>query len=188
MDAEKRSRDDWTAAGLTHLGDVGVDKVRVDRIAATLGVTKGSFYWHFKDREELLTAIVDGWETKHTEDVINQVVSSGLDSHGRARQLWNLTNGDPSIQAELAIRDWARRDEGIASRVQRVDDRRLGYVESLLAELDLPAAEIPARALLLYSLLFSDYLIATSHPTHTRRQMVADALDLLLRSSQETQT
>lgn len=180
MGTARRSRDDWTAVGLTHLGEVGVDKVRVDRIANELGVTKGSFYWHFKDRNELLGLIVDGWETRHTEDVIRSAEASGPDPRERAVRLWTITRADPSIRAELAIRDWARRDEQVASKVRRVDDRRLRYVESLLSELGVQSHEISARSLLLYSLVFSDYLITTTHPERIRRQMVNDAFELLL--------
>lgn len=182
MGTERRSRDDWTAVGLAHLGEVGVDKVRVDRIANELGVTKGSFYWHFKDRNELLGLIVDGWETRHTEEVIRSAEASGPDPRERAARLWSITRGDPSIRAELAIRDWARRDEQVASKVRRVDDRRLRYVESLLSELGVQSHEISARSLLLYSLVFSDYLITTTHPERIRRQMVNDAFELLLTS------
>jgi AcrR family transcriptional regulator len=181
MDAEKRSRNDWVVAGLASLGEVGVDKVRVDRIAATLGVTKGSFYWHFKDRDELLAAMVDGWETRNTESVISRVDASGLDPRARALKLWEMTASGPGIQAELAIRDWARRSDTVAASVQKVDDRRLRYLESLLAELDVPQLEIPARSLLIYSLHLGGYLIATTRPTRTRRKVVADALDMLLR-------
>lgn len=180
MGTARRSRDDWTAVGLTHLGEVGVDKVRVDRIANELGVTKGSFYWHFKDRNELLGLIVDGWETRHTEEVIRSAEASGPDPRQRAARLWSITRADPSIRAELAIRDWARRDEQVASKVRRVDDRRLRYVESLLSELGVQSHEISARSLLLYSLVFSDYLITTTHPERIRRQMVNDAFELLL--------
>lgn len=180
MGTARRSRDDWTAVGLTHLGEVGVDKVRVDRIANELGVTKGSFYWHFKDRNELLGLIVDGWETRHTEEVIRSAEASGPDPRERAERLWSITRADPSIRAELAIRDWARRDEQVASKVRRVDDRRLRYVESLLSELGVQTHEISARSLLLYSLVFSDYLITTTHPERIRRQTVNDAFELLL--------
>jgi AcrR family transcriptional regulator len=182
MDAERRSRDDWIVAGLASLGEVGVDKLRVDQIAAALGVTKGSFYWHFKDRDELLAAMVAGWETLSTENVIGQVDALGLGPHARALKLWKMTASGPGIEAELAIRDWARRNDSVATRVRQVDDRRLRYLESLLAELGVPQPEIPARSLLVYSLLIGDYLIATSQPARTRKKVVADALELLLRA------
>jgi AcrR family transcriptional regulator len=180
VEPKRTSREDWISAGLTDLGEVGVNEVRVDRIAARLGVTKGSFYWHFKDRDEFLAAVVNGWETRCTENVISRVDASGLDPQGRARRLWSMTAGSPTIRAELAIRDWARRDEEVAATVGRIDDRRMRYTEALLTDLHLPENEIPARALLVYSLLLGDHLIATTHPTHTRKEILADALALLM--------
>lgn len=180
MDDRRRSREDWITAGLAEVGNVGVDQLRLDRIAADLGVTKGSFYWHFKDRDELLAAIVDGWEARCTEDVISAIDRTGRDPRDRAKQLWQLTAGAPDIQAELAIRDWARRSDMITSRVQRVDDRRMAYVRSLLADLGVPRHELAARSLLAYSLLLGYYLIATSQPHRARRRTANEALRLLL--------
>jgi AcrR family transcriptional regulator len=180
METKRRSREDWIGAGLTDLGDVGVNEVRVDRIAARLGVTKGSFYWHFKDRDEFLASVVREWETLCTENVISRVDASGLNPHGRAHQLWNMTAGSPTIQSELAIRDWARRDEQVAATVRRIDERRMRYTEALLADLELPEHEIPARALLVYSLLLGDHLITTTHPTLTRQEILTKAIELLM--------
>ena len=182
MDAPKRSRENWIEAAFESLGEIGVDKVRVDQLATALGVTKGSFYWHFKDRSELLAAVVDGWEARGTEDIIREVERTGRDSQTRARHLWKLTSGGEGMRGELAIRDWARRDSAIAARVQQVDDRRMRYLEALFVDLGMPSNEVGPRALLVYSLLIGDYLIATSHAHRTRRKLVADALALVLRA------
>lgn len=183
METQRRSREDWIAAGMEILGEVGVDKVRVDRIAALLGVTKGSFYWHFKDRSQFLDAIVETWEARGTKSVINRSETDGLDPEARTQHLWNLISGNGDTRAELAIRDWARRNEAIAERVQRVDDRRMRYLEAIFTDLGMPKAEVGPRSLLAYSLLIGDYLVTTRHARRVqRRKTVADALMLLVKA------
>jgi AcrR family transcriptional regulator len=184
MEAQRRSREDWIAAGLQCLGEVGVDKVRIDRIAVLLGVTKGSFYWHFKDRSQFLNALVEAWEMSGTTEVINGSDSDGLDPEARSKHLWKLISGSDDTRAELAIRDWARRNDSIAKRVQKVDDRRMLYLEAIFSDLGMPRKEIGPRSLLAYSLLVGDYLVTTRHAKRAqRRKMVADALMLLIKAN-----
>lgn len=64
---------DWVAAALAALSRGGVDAVRVDALARELEITRGSFYWHFKDRDALLTAALEEWERVATTDVIDQL-------------------------------------------------------------------------------------------------------------------
>lgn len=183
MESQKHSREDWIAAGLECLGEVGVDKLRIDHIAALLGVTKGSFYWHFKDRSQYLNAIVEAWATSGTTDVINSSDTEKLDPEARSKHLWELISGTDDTRAELAIRDWARRNDAIAKRVQQVDDRRMLYLEAIFTDLGMPTKEIGPRSLLAYSLLVGDYLVTTLHAKRAkRRKMVADALMILIKA------
>jgi AcrR family transcriptional regulator len=182
VEGQRRSREDWIAAGLKRLGEVGVDKVRVDQIASLLGVTKGSFYWHFKDRSHFLDALVETWEAHRAGDVTDTWRSEGLDPEVRPQQLWKLISGSDDTRAELAIRDWARRNDAVAKRVQRVDDRRLHYLEAIFTDLGRPETEVGPRSLLAYSLLIGDYLVTTRHAKRAqRRKMVADALLLVIK-------
>ena len=170
-------------AGFAALGSVGIDKVRVDAIAKTLGVTKGSFYWHFKDRAEFLDAVVAKWETRGTTEIIEEVDAAGLQPEKRARRVWELATANGGMPGELAIRDWARRDPMIAARVQRVDDRRMLFLRGLFLDLGAAAEEIEPRSLLLYSLLMGDYLIATDCAGRARHDILTAALALVLKTS-----
>src|ERR671922_6013 len=67
------SRERWIAAALDALADGGMAAVAVEPLAARLGVTKGSFYWHFRDRDELLTAALQEWERTGTEELIKRL-------------------------------------------------------------------------------------------------------------------
>jgi AcrR family transcriptional regulator len=181
VEGQRRSREDWIAAGLKRLGEVGVDKVRVDQIASVLDVTKGSFYWHFKDRSHFLDALVETWEAGRSGDPTDAWRSEGLDPEARSQHLWKLISGSDDTRAEMAIRDWARRNDAVAKRVQRVDDRRLHYLEAIFTDLGMPATEVGPRSLLAYSLLIGDYLVTTRHAKRAQRRiMVADALLLVI--------
>ncbi|MEM6995620.1 MAG: TetR/AcrR family transcriptional regulator [Myxococcota bacterium] len=180
MAEAKTGKQAWIDAAVGALAAGGVEAVRVERLARALGVTKGSFYWHFADRGALLESVVDAWEAAGTEAVIAAVEAGGGDARARARALWAQTSGDDNLTAELALRDWGRRDPAIAARIQRVDNRRMGYLRSLLGELFGDTDDIEAKAMLLYSLLIGNYFIAAKHGRRSRRRVLRDAVELLL--------
>jgi AcrR family transcriptional regulator len=174
-------RDAWVEAALAALSEGGVDAVRVEAIARQLGVSKGSFYWHFRDRADLLDALLARWRQEGTEAIIALVDASEGDAQQRLRTLWATTQAGPhSYAAELAIRDWSRRDENVAAIVTQVDERRMQYVRDLLAELGLPRLEIEARALALYSLLIGNYFIHTGHGRYGRARVLEAAVERLV--------
>lgn len=179
----RKSRAAWLEVATAALADGGVAALRVEPLARRLGVTKGSFYWHFEDREALLQAVLDTWEQQGTEAIIEEVDREGGDAYQRAYRLWAKTVGDPKLTAELAIRDWARRDEAVAARVRRVDDRRMGYLRALLTDIGTPTEEVEARSMLLYSLLIGNEFIAARHGRRSRTRVLEDALRVILGES-----
>ncbi len=168
----------WVDAGLKALGDGGPDTVRVEALAASLGVSKGGFYWHFKDRRALLEEMLDSWERAVAEDVIAQVESTPAPPRDKLRQLFALA---PSVDfaVELAIREWARRDSDVAARVRRIDNRRMEYLRSLFAQLGLDEEEVEARSMLAFSLFIGSYFVAADHAGRSRSQVLRLALERL---------
>lgn len=180
MATARKSREAWIEAAVDLLGEGGVDKVRVEPLARRLGVTKGSFYWHFEDRAALLDAMLQAWEQTGTEAVIEAVERTGAGPRERATRLWSLTVSDPRLTSELAIRDWARRDDDVAARVRRVDDRRMSYLRQLMREIGVAVDEVEARSMLMYSLLIGNEFIVAGHGRRSRKRVLDDALGLLL--------
>ena len=176
--SQQKSREDWVFAAAELLAEGGIEAVRVEPLARRLGVTKGSFYWHFDGRPDLHRAILEVWEQVGTLGIIDAVEAAGGDPLERLRHLWSLTNDD-RFGAELAIRDWSRRDESVRAIVQRVDNRRMGYLRALYRQLGWTPVEAEARSLLAYSLLIGDYFIAADHPDGDRSDIVAAALSML---------
>lgn len=180
----RRSRDDWIRAATEALSEGGVDSVRVEPLAARLGVTKGSFYWHFSGRDELLMAVLDAWEERGTEAIIEAVDEEAEDPESALRALWRRTHAmAPLMRSELAIRDLAQRDPAVRERVRRVDQRRVSYVRKLFRRLGLPPALAEARTMITYSLLFGDVLIEATHGRTSRERVLQNAIDDLLERS-----
>ncbi len=177
----------WIDQGLRALATGGPDAVRVEALAESLGVTKGGFYGHFADRPALLAEMLDTWELEVTDKIIERVEQSDgdQDARGTLRRLAVIVteiDDDPTIgiAVELAIRDWARRDPEVATRVRRVDDRHLGYLRPLYRELCADPLEAEARCLMAMSLRIGDHLMSFDHGSYTRSEVQAHLLSRLL--------
>jgi len=171
-------RSSWIGEGLRALAAGGPDAVRVESLAQTLGVTKGGFYWHFSDRRTLLEEMLDRWEQVMVDSVIERVEAGGGDARARLRRLFGLASSVADLlDIELAIRDWARRDPGVAERLRRVDNRRMDYMRGLFGALYDDPDDVEVRCLLVLSLFIGNHFIAADHGARTR----AEVLDLTVR-------
>jgi AcrR family transcriptional regulator len=171
----------WVHAALRALAAGGPDAVRVEALAVGLGVSKGGFYWHFADRQALLTEMLDSWEKVGTEDIIARVESQPPDPRARLQHLFELTSSPDGLRVELAVRDWSRRDAGVADRLRRVDNRRIGYIRSLFGQFCADEDDVEVRSMLAYTLVIGNYFIAAEHGDKTRPQVLQLAIDRLLR-------
>jgi AcrR family transcriptional regulator len=171
----------WVEAGLRALADGGPDAVRIDPLAKALGATRGSFYWHFADREALLAALLDRWERAATDDVLERVERRGGDVRARLRRAGALTFSEELLPIDLAVRAWARRDPAVAARLGRVDNRRLAYLRTLFGALTGDPGEVEARATLAFSLLIGSHFMAADHPGRSRAEVLELAASWLLR-------
>lgn len=151
---------DWILAAAAQVGRAGVDSVRVERLAKTLGVSKGSFYWHFTDRAALLEAVVKTWEQEGTAAIIDAVEAVTDDPATRLHALFERIFGTPSqLDAfEGAVRAWAVHDSTVKDVVRGVDRQRLRFVAELLRATGIPAVEARRRAQLLYCVLIGEYV------------------------------
>jgi AcrR family transcriptional regulator len=142
---QRLSREAWAAAGLRALTDGGVAAVAVEPLAASLGTTKGSFYWHFSDREELVRAALERWELEQTSAVIDRL-GTVEEPRERLRSLLTLVlthGGGPDPVAQL-FRDLAHPE--VAAALRRVTARRIDFVASELHRTGMPGAEARRRA------------------------------------------
>jgi AcrR family transcriptional regulator len=176
-------RNSWIEEGLRALAAGGPDAVRIELLARALGVTRGGFYWHFDDRHALLEEMLDTWERVGVDDVIERVEGDGqdLDARARLRRLFAIgASSDEVLRIELAIRDWARRDQAVAERLRRIDNRRMSYMRLLFGAFCRDEGEVEARCMLAFSVWIGDHLIVADHGPRSRAAVVELALGRLL--------
>jgi len=173
----------WTDAATEVLVDQGIDHVRVDVLAKQLGVTRGSFYWHFRDREELLRSVLSQWHEGTTEQLTARLARAHTDPRQQLRDVLSLPfRGRSAARAariELAIRAWARRDDTARHAVDEADASRIGYIAQVFSSLGFAVAEARARAFLAYAYVVGESLMPTQGGS-TQRQDRARLVERLL--------
>jgi AcrR family transcriptional regulator len=173
-------RSSWIDAGLRALAAGGPDAVRIEPLAQALGVTRGGFYWHFDDRRALLDEVLDTWERRSIDEVLERVESEGGDPGDKVRRAGMLTFSRDLVPIDLAVRDWARRDAAVAARLRRVDNRRMAYLRSLIGADRPDADDVEARSMLAFSLAIGNHFIAADHGARKRGEVLELAVQRLL--------
>jgi AcrR family transcriptional regulator len=178
-------RQDWVDAARKRLATSGVEAVRIAPLARDLGVTKGSFYWHFKDRGELLDALLGEWEA--TTDRVAASVPEEATPAARMGQFLaavTATAADPEEAAvENAVLAWAQNDPAIAERVAAVERRRTANAERLLVGLGLPPAEAASWADIGY-MTYVGMMSRSTRDPRFRRWPQSDYLERVVRAAQ----
>jgi AcrR family transcriptional regulator len=145
----------WLSAGLEALRKGGVGSVRVERLAGDVGITKGSFYHHFRDRGALLAAVIEYWSREMTDAEFEriQTLRGGLAARLVALAEDVLEKG--MGRYDPAIRAWARSDRKVAAAVAQVDRRRIRALTGLFEE-TFAAGEARIRARTFYTFLLGE--------------------------------
>jgi AcrR family transcriptional regulator len=146
----------WLSAGLEALRKGGVGSVRVERLAGNVGITKGSFYHHFRDRGALLDAVIEYWSREMTDAEFEriQTLRGGLAARLVALAEDVLEKG--MGRYDPAIRAWARADRKVAAAVAQVDRRRIKALAGLFDEGGFTPAEARTRARTFYTFLLGE--------------------------------
>jgi len=167
-------RKDWLDAAMAALAAGGINGVSIERLAVQLGVTRGSFYHHFQDREQLLSAMLDYWVEHWTEDIRTTLVALNLDARESLLALMRLIRERKAADYDVVFRAWALHDPLARKVVKRVDKIRLDYIRSLFARLGFDELETESRArLLLYYEMAEPAMFATQDKAASERLIVS---------------
>jgi AcrR family transcriptional regulator len=139
---------DWLDFALAELAEKGHETLKAQTLAAGLGVTRGSFYWHFEDLVAFKRDLIAHWTDRTTQELVRAVVREG---EAEAQLIGMMTRAFRSGAAtERAVRAWAVSDDHVAELVAAVDWRRVRFAEQLLESLGVPQGAVGPRARMLY--------------------------------------
>ncbi len=156
----KLTKQDWLKEGMRALGEKGIESIRVENLCERQNVTRGSFYWHFQDREDFLNGVLSHWMEHEIYGIIHRVEKLGGNTYQKMENLFAEANsGKVDFSAELAIRLWARSDKEVARLVEKVDEDRFIYLVDRFLEMELSKSAAVQRSFSIYSLIFGEAMI-----------------------------
>jgi AcrR family transcriptional regulator len=180
--------DNWIRAAFARLASEGIESVRIELLARDLGVSKGSFYWHFRDREDLLTCVLDRWEA----DEIEWLAATDVKMRAAARWARFVEHCADLTRARLesSVRGWAQREESMAARISArisgIDKKRTAHIASVLRDIGfaVPSAASWSELALLVYLGWLDRVTRDREFQQTARSLGELLSDLILAASQ----
>ena len=183
---QRLTRDDWITAALDAIAEGGLAAVGVEPLAAGLGATKGSFYWHFENRDALLEAAISRWEKETTTDVVADITAAANDAPVSQFRRLVVSVIERAEQDRVGPALLASASHpAVAPALERITAVRLTLIATVLQPLGFPPAETRRRALLAYSAYLGHGQLAHSTPcvlpaTRTgRRTYLNDAIHAL---------
>ncbi|WP_179957745.1 TetR/AcrR family transcriptional regulator [Exilibacterium tricleocarpae] len=166
----KNTREDWLAEARKVLIEEGVDRVKIDRLAKNLKVTRGGFYWFFKNREDLLNSLLEDWMDSKNDPLSQAMQTAGDNPLDTIIQFClNLImehSFSPSL--DTAVRDWSRNSGNAKRAIDLVDNRRIEALADIFKKLKYPREEAFIRARILYFHQVGYYAMGL-HETHEQR-------------------
>ena len=142
---QRLSRNEWLGRALDALAKEGGSVLTIDELVQRLGVSRGSFYWHFKNRADFARQLVDYWSEFFTQGVSQETNELEGSAKERLLSLMERIVSDQLTRYDIAIRAWASRNRIAARGVKKVDEFRLSYVRSLFDEMGFKGEELEMR-------------------------------------------
>jgi AcrR family transcriptional regulator len=169
----KATRDDWLDVALSVLALEGVDHVTVLDLSERLGVSRSSFYWYFKNRDELLDALLDRWEGLNTRSIVTEAQAGAATVSEAVCNVFRCWV-NPSIfspRLDFAVREWARRSVHVRKALDRSDRVRTEAVKALFVRFGYEDEDATVRARALYYMQIGYYALDLREPIETRLKL-----------------
>ncbi len=145
MRREQLTREQWLSKALEVVARQGGAKLRIRDLVGRLGVSTGSFYWHFRGRADFVASLVDYWVTAFTSRVIEEMGDVEGDARQRLLKVMQVLLEKDAARYDVAIRAWAAQEPAVARIVRRADQQRLRFIGSLFAEMGFTGEELEMR-------------------------------------------
>ena len=142
---QRLSRQDWLENALGTLSEKGQAGLSIQDLSSALGVSRGSFYWHFQDRDDFIHALLKYWYEEYTAMAPAAVGRDGGTAEERLARLMRLVHEQDLTRHDLTIRSFASRDPQFARWVRKADRFRLDFIVSLFEEMGFTENELQIR-------------------------------------------
>jgi len=166
----KATRNDWLDVALSALAIEGVDHVTVLALSERLGVSRSSFYWYFKNRDELLGALLDRWDELNTRSIVVQaeaLATTVSEAVCNVFRCW-VSPAIFSRRLDFAVREWARRSAHVRKALDRSDRVRTEAIKALFVRFGYEDEDAFVRARVLYYMQIGYYALDLREPIETR--------------------
>lgn len=170
---------DWLDHGLKTLAIQGVGALKAAKMAEKLGVSRGSFYWHFDDMRAFETRLLDRWQELTTDETIRDMDSKQRESERLPGLMIRALMGRPDI--DRAIRVWAEIDARARAKLRKVDALRIGYLRDLLVASGVGENQAVHRARFIYAASLGDAAIAPEASPHLTAAQIREIAELVSR-------
>ena len=163
----------WLDAARNALISGGIGAVKVEPLATSLGVTAGSFYWHFQNRDALYSSLLDDWRTENSAAMVRAAELEGATAEERFNALINLwvTEDGYSSAYDAAVRDWARTSDEVRNIVHAVDAARVSLLKGIFVDLGYDADRAEVRAQITYFHQVGYYALDLRYDEQTRLRL-----------------
>jgi AcrR family transcriptional regulator len=166
----KATRGDWLDLALSALAIEGVAHVTVLDLSERLGVSRSSFYWYFKNRDELLDALLDRWDRLNTRSIVSEAEAPAVTVNEAVCNVFRCWV-NPAIfspRLDFAVREWARRSARVRKALDRSDRIRTEAVKALFVRFGYEDEDSFVRARVLYYMQIGYYALDLREPIETR--------------------
>ncbi|MEN8801864.1 MAG: TetR/AcrR family transcriptional regulator [Thiogranum sp.] len=175
------SKGEWLGAGLQTLSKAGVAALTVEGLAKSLGIAKAGFYWHFKNRDDLLRQLLDHWTHEVTEVVSANADVLALKPKNRLIRIAEMILNYDLTRYEIPIRQWALQDASAARAVKKVNRLRLDFVGTAFSELGFKGEDLEMRTMLFVCYHSWESPMFREISRKRRRDQIAQRIELLTR-------
>ncbi|MBE1283830.1 MAG: TetR family transcriptional regulator [Rhodobacteraceae bacterium] len=174
----KVTRDDWLNVAMDVLISDGVEQVKVLALAERMAVSRSSFYWYFKSRQDLLDALLQQWEQTNTVGMVSMAEREAPTITAAICNVFRCTANSDLFNTALdfAVRDWARRSGPVQSLLDRSDQRRMDALTRMFERYDYPSFEASIRAKVLYYMQLGYDVARLNEPNEERVGSVPEYL------------
>jgi AcrR family transcriptional regulator len=173
------SKAEWQEAGLQAISERGIDSLTIEGLARSLGINKSGFYWHFKNRDDLLRQLLKYWTHEITEVISENPEILKVEPRQRLVTIAEMILDYDLNRYELGIRHWAMQDAGAAMAVEKVNQLRLDFIGKAFSELGFSGDDLEMRTMLFVGYHSGESIIFREISQKRLRKLINKRIDLL---------